>query len=226
MEMDDFVHDLSARIDAILPQSQCTKCGYAGCRPYAEALARDVADLNQCPPGGDSGIRKLAALLHKAYKPLNPHFGTEQPLCTAQIDEALCIGYTLCIQACPVDAIIGGARHMHTVLTDQCTGCELCVAPCPVDCITMTKAEGEQSIWNSDRASLARQRHERHQLRRRFEQEQRMDKFSARPQSPTQQSKPKMRLIQAAIERAKIQRAHPAKASLAADATSQIYDGT
>ena len=128
---------LVAKIDAVLPQTQCTKCGYTGCKPYANAIAGGEAEINQCPPGGDEGIHKLAHLLNRPWKPLNPQNGVEKPLALAFIDEAVCIGCTLCIKACPVDAIVGAAKQMHTVLMAQCTGCDLCVAPCPVDCITM-----------------------------------------------------------------------------------------
>ena len=128
---------LADQIDDLLPQSQCTQCGFSGCRPYAEAIAAGEAQINQCPPGGAQGIAKLAALLHKEPIPLNPAHGVEKPLAAALIDEQWCIGCTLCIQACPVDAIVGAPKRMHTVLLMQCTGCELCVAPCPVDCIEM-----------------------------------------------------------------------------------------
>jgi electron transport complex protein RnfB len=128
-------------IDDLLPQTQCTKCGFAGCRPYAEAIASGAADINQCPPGGQDGIRRLAALLGREVKALNPTNGVEKPLALASIDEHLCIGCTLCIQACPVDAIVGAAKRMHTVLLEHCTGCELCVPPCPVDCIAMLPIE-------------------------------------------------------------------------------------
>ena len=125
------------QIDAVLPQTQCTKCGYAGCHPYAQALAAGDADLDQCPPGGAAGIERLAALLGREPRPLNPANGSESPRTVAWIDEANCIGCTLCIQACPVDAIVGMPRQMHTVLLQECTGCDLCVPPCPVDCIEM-----------------------------------------------------------------------------------------
>lgn len=125
------------QIDVLLPQTQCTKCGYPGCRPYAEAIARGAADINRCPPGGEAGIRSLAALLGVACKPLDPACGVEQLRTAAFIREELCIGCTLCIQACPVDAIVGAPKRMHTVLIEACTGCELCVPPCPVDCIDM-----------------------------------------------------------------------------------------
>lgn len=132
---------LIARIDAILPQTQCGQCGFPGCKPYATAIAEGRADINQCPPGGDAGVRALADLLGPLlgveYKPLNAENGVEKPKAVAFIDEQTCIGCTLCIQACPVDAILGAAKHMHTIISSECTGCELCVAPCPVDCITM-----------------------------------------------------------------------------------------
>ncbi len=128
-------------IDALLPQTQCTQCGFSGCRPYAEALAHGEADVNRCPPGGHRGIERLAAALGRPVKALDPECGLEAPPAVAIIDESLCIGCTLCIQACPVDAIVGAAKRMHTVLLDECTGCELCIAPCPVDCITMQPVE-------------------------------------------------------------------------------------
>jgi len=125
------------RIDRILPQTQCTRCGYPACRPYAEAIASGAADINQCPPGGAEGTRQLARLLGRAVKPLNPDNGVEQARRIAFIREPECIGCTKCIQACPVDAILGAAKLMHTVIAELCTGCDLCVAPCPVDCIDM-----------------------------------------------------------------------------------------
>ena len=125
------------RIDAILPQTQCGQCNYPGCRPYAEAIAAGEAEINQCPPGGEAGIRALAELLGVEPLPLNPEHGQEQPRRVAVIDEAACIGCTLCIQACPVDAIVGASKQMHTVIEDECTGCDLCLPPCPVDCIEM-----------------------------------------------------------------------------------------
>jgi Na+-translocating ferredoxin:NAD+ oxidoreductase subunit B len=124
-------------IDALLPQTQCTRCGYAGCRPYAQAIAADEAPINQCPPGGAATIEALAALLNLPVLPLNPTNGTEGPVLVAQIEEEACIGCAKCLPPCPVDAIIGAHRQMHTVVLALCTGCELCVAPCPVDCITM-----------------------------------------------------------------------------------------
>ena len=138
---------LADRIDALLPQTQCTRCGYQGCRPYAEAIAAGTAEINQCPPGGAAGIVKLADLLKTLPKALNPANGVEKPLEMAVIDEDLCIGCTLCIQACPVDAIVGAAKQMHTIIEVECTGCELCVAPCPVDCISMIPIQENIVTW-------------------------------------------------------------------------------
>ena len=129
--------ELAARIDALLPQTQCTKCGYSGCQPYADAIASGVADINQCPPGGDEGVARLARLLGREAKPLNPLNGLYRPPQVALIDEATCIGCTKCIQACPVDAIVGASKWMHAVIASWCTGCELCIPPCPVDCISL-----------------------------------------------------------------------------------------
>jgi len=136
-----------AAIDAILPQTQCGKCSYPGCKPYAQAIASGEADINQCPPGGKEGIRKLADLLGREVKPLSAEHGVEKPKALALIDEQVCIGCTLCIQACPVDAILGAAKQMHTVIADQCTGCELCVPPCPVDCISMVPLAETVDTW-------------------------------------------------------------------------------
>jgi electron transport complex protein RnfB len=156
---------LEAAIDGVLPQTQCTKCGYPACRPYAHAVATGEADINRCPPGGDSGVRRLAALTGRAYKPLDPACGLEQPRHVALIEEALCIGCTLCIDACPVDAIVGAPKHMHTVITELCTGCELCLPPCPVDCIAMVPATGADAVWDAPRADVARERYARRQAR-------------------------------------------------------------
>jgi len=135
------------KIDALLPQTQCGQCSYAGCRPYAEAIAAGEADINQCPPGGEAGIRALADLLGREPKPLNPENGEEKPRRVAFIDEQACIGCTLCIQACPVDAILGAAKQMHTVIESECTGCALCLPPCPVDCIAMVTVKKDIRDW-------------------------------------------------------------------------------
>lgn len=135
------------QIDAILPQTQCGQCGFPGCRPYAEAIASGAAEINQCPPGGEDGIRKLADLLGRDFIALSAEHGEEKPPAVAVIDEQLCIGCTMCIHACPVDAIIGAAKQMHTVVEALCTGCELCVAPCPVDCIAMVPIAETPLNW-------------------------------------------------------------------------------
>jgi electron transport complex protein RnfB len=138
---------LVEKIDSILPQTQCGQCGFPGCKPYAEAIASGAADINQCPPGGDENIHKLAELLGKEYKPLSEEHGVEKPKQVAIIDENICIGCTLCIQACPVDAIVGAAKQMHTIAEDLCTGCELCVPPCPVECISMVTVADTLDTW-------------------------------------------------------------------------------
>jgi electron transport complex protein RnfB len=135
------------QIDKILPQTQCGQCSFAGCRPYAEAIAAGEVDINRCPPGGEATIQALADLLDVEPKPLDEECGVEKPKMLAVIDEARCIGCTLCIQACPVDAILGAAKHMHTVIADECTGCELCVEPCPVDCIDMVETQPNPHTW-------------------------------------------------------------------------------
>ena len=131
------VPDIVARIDALLPQTQCTRCGYPGCRPYAVAVAGGEVQINQCPPGGSATIHALARLLDKEPLPLNPANGVERAPQVAWIDESRCIGCARCLPPCPVDAIVGAAKFMHTVLVERCTGCELCIAPCPVDCIEL-----------------------------------------------------------------------------------------
>lgn len=135
------------RIDSLLPQTQCAQCGFPGCRPYAAAIVSEGADINRCPPGGDATIRALADLLDREPKPLDPERGVVKPRAVAVIDEEVCIGCTLCIQACPVDAILGAGKLMHTVIADECTGCELCVEPCPVDCIDMIEEPVTLSTW-------------------------------------------------------------------------------
>ncbi|QQJ96271.1 electron transport complex subunit RsxB [Burkholderia ambifaria] len=165
---------LADRIEDLLPQTQCTKCGYNGCRPYADAIAAGDANYNQCPPGGAEGIARLANLLGKPVIPLNPVNGTEHPRAVAFIDESLCIGCTLCMQACPVDAIVGAPKQMHTIVESLCTGCDLCVPPCPVDCIAMVPVTGERTgwdAWSQQQADAARERHDRRLARQRRERE-------------------------------------------------------
>ncbi len=149
---------LAQRIDDALPQTQCTQCGYDGCAPYAHAIAFEHTPINQCPPGGAKGIIELAHITDRTVIALNPENGVEQPLRVATIIEDQCIGCTKCIQACPVDAIVGAAKLMHTVIADLCTGCELCVPPCPVDCIEMPLATDPD--WTRTRAHAAREQYQ------------------------------------------------------------------
>jgi electron transport complex protein RnfB len=158
---------LADQIEDLLPQTQCTKCGYPACRPYAEAIANGEADINRCPPGGMEGVARLSRLTGRPVIPINPANGLERPRPVAFIDESLCIGCTLCIQACPVDAILGAPKQMHTILPSLCTGCDLCVAPCPVDCIAMVPCSddpnGERTgwdAWSQEQADAARARHD------------------------------------------------------------------
>jgi electron transport complex protein RnfB len=150
--MDTQLARLVERIDALLPQTQCRRCGYAGCEPYAQAVAKADAPINQCPPGGEETVVALSALLDVPPLPLDPARGAPRPLVVARIDEATCIGCTLCIAACPVDAIVGAAKLMHTVLADRCTGCELCIPPCPVDCIALLPTHRAWTRGDADRA--------------------------------------------------------------------------
>ena len=159
---------LAARINDALPQTQCTRCGYPDCAAYAQAIATDAAPINQCPPGGAEGIARLAALTGQAAIPLNPANGVESPRTLAVIDEAWCIGCTLCLDACPTDAILGSNKRMHTVIEPYCTGCELCIPVCPVDCISLENASGTATgwaAWSARQADEARGRHDFHRAR-------------------------------------------------------------
>lgn len=159
---------LAALIDAALPQTQCRRCGYPDCTTYAQAVAQDEAAINRCPPGGAQGVARLAALTGREPIPLDPECGAEGPLSLAVIDEAWCIGCTLCIKACPTDAILGLNKRMHTVIAAHCTGCELCVPVCPVDCILMENASGQRTgwqAWSPQQAMQARQRYAARTLR-------------------------------------------------------------
>jgi electron transport complex protein RnfB len=221
--MSDRSPTLADRLEDLLPQTQCTKCGYPACRPYAEAMARGEANHNQCPPGGAQGIARLAAALGKPVIPLNPEHGQERERPVAVIDEATCIGCTLCIQACPVDAIVGAAKQMHTVVPELCTGCDLCVAPCPVDCITMvsvTPGKTGWDAWSATAADAARERyHQRAQrlVREKAENEARLaakaaaklrelDNESALSPEALAEKERKRAIIQAALERARQQK--------------------
>jgi H+/Na+-translocating ferredoxin:NAD+ oxidoreductase subunit B len=216
---------LIAHIDAVLPQTQCGQCSYPGCMPYAAAIAASEADINQCPPGGEAGIRALADLLDVPYKPLNTKYGVTKPKSIALIDEDICIGCTLCIQACPVDAILGASRQMHTVITAECTGCELCLAPCPVDCISMqpaTRASRENVDLSGislerQAADNARARHAFRLTRMAREKQERAQRraqkiaasteFAVQSEQQKQAEANKKSAIAAAIERVRIQKA-------------------
>jgi len=217
------VGNLVDQIDALLPQTQCTKCGFRGCRPYAEAIAAGKADIDRCPPGGASGVAKLAALLGWAPKPLNPAYGLERPRAAALIDENWCIGCTLCIRACPVDAIVGARKRMHTVLLGHCTGCELCLPPCPVDCIEMVDLEelvrrgaSVPDLNSEQRAARALHRYQFHQTRLGHERKERAARVEAakpadslRPADEGAQARTerKRAAVRAALERARARRA-------------------
>lgn len=176
---------LAEQIDALLPQTQCGLCGYRGCQPYAEAIAQRRCDINRCPPGGDETIADLARLLDVAVKPLDPGCGVTKSPAVAVIDETWCIGCTLCIQACPVDAIVGAAKFMHTVIADQCTGCELCIPPCPVDCIAMVPVARDHT--RSAQLARARQARERYRARNtRLAQTTAYVRKTKAPHQPTQ----------------------------------------
>ena len=152
----------------LLPQTQCTRCGYPDCAAYARAVASGEAGINQCPPGGAEGVRRLAALTGQDPRPLDPAFGQEGPMTVAVIDEDWCIGCTLCLKACPTDAILGGNKRMHTVIETWCTGCELCIPVCPVDCIRMEDISGSRTgwaAWSAEQAATARRRYDFHRLR-------------------------------------------------------------
>jgi len=191
---------LAARIDELLPQTQCTRCGHDGCAPYARAVARGDADIDRCPPGGDAVVASLAALLGRAPKPVDPACGTPGPLLVAVIDEAACIGCTLCIEACPVDAIVGAAKRMHAILPSLCSGCGLCVAPCPVDCITMV---GAQRDWTRGDALDARVRHDAR--RARLARNERI--ANRKPVAPLNEKEKRRAAIAAALVRARARRA-------------------
>ena len=176
-------NSLFERINAALPQTQCTRCGFADCAAYAHAIACGIAAINQCPPGGAEGVQRLSRITGQAPRPLNPQNGTEGPRSVAIIDEAWCIGCTLCIAACPVDAIMGSNKMMHTVIERDCTGCELCIPVCPVDCISLENVTGGRtgwSAWSSEQADAAHARYEFHSYR----QPKNLDKTVKAPESP------------------------------------------
>jgi electron transport complex protein RnfB len=221
--MSDSSKTLADRIEDLLPQTQCTKCGYPACRPYAEAIADGSASYNQCPPGGAEGVARIAVLLGKPVIPINPVHGIERERPVAVIDESACIGCTLCIQACPVDAIVGAAKQMHTVIASLCTGCDLCVPPCPVDCIDMQAATPGRTgwaAWSQADADAARARHDARTSRLQREKQENdarlaakalaklaeVDASNAQTDAERAEKERKRGIIQAAIERARQQK--------------------
>ena len=193
-------------VDALLPQTQCTRCGYPDCAAYATAIAHDGAPINRCPPGGEATVAALATLTGRARVPVDPECGTHAPLAVAVVDEARCIGCTICIQACPVDAIVGAPRRMHAVVASLCSGCELCIAPCPVDCIAMREAD---AAWVDADAAAARARHRARDARlARGERvaDRRADGVAARGGPPERERR--QAVVSAALERARARRAN------------------
>lgn len=197
------MNSVADRVDALLPQTQCTRCGYEGCRPYAEAVAVGAAGINQCPPGGSALIDELAHLLNLAPSPLDPRYGVEGPALVAVIDERLCIGCFKCVQACPVDAIVGAPKLMHTVIAAECSGCELCLPPCPVDCIALAP-RAETLPPPAAQAGLWRRRHGAHKERLAREQQARAE--ARRRRAPSLQEQAQSFDIAAALARAKARR--------------------
>lgn len=207
-------------IDALLPQTQCTRCGYPDCRSYAQAIAAGEAAINRCPPGGAEGIARLASLTGQAATPLDPAHGQEGPRTLAIIDEAWCIGCTLCIKACPVDCIVGAPKQMHTVIESLCTGCELCVPACPVDCISLVPVTATTgwAAWSPAQADEARERHDFHRLRIERDKQENADRLAAKAAhklanlaaesqlTDPQQLERKRAVIEAALARARARR--------------------
>jgi Na+-translocating ferredoxin:NAD+ oxidoreductase subunit B len=211
----------AARIHAVLPQTQCTRCGYPDCAGYAQAIASDGVPINQCPPGGAQGIARLAALTGRAVIPLNPANGVEAPRTVAVIDEHWCIGCTLCIEACPTDAIVGSHKRMHTIVERHCTGCELCVPVCPVDCISLENVTGERTgwqAWSPAQADEALARYDARRVRLAREADEHAARLEARaraksaePPAHTQgaqepEGERKRSIIEAALARARARR--------------------
>lgn len=209
------MNTLAARIHQALPQTQCTRCGYADCAGYAQAVADGEAAINQCPPGGAEGIARLAQITGRDALPLDPQFGTEGPRSMAVIDEAWCIGCTLCLDACPTDAIVGIHKRMHTVIEAHCTGCELCIPVCPVDCISLeveTPGRSGWAAWSQAQADTALQRYRLHGAHRRLAREAEAPAVAAA--EPQAADTRKRSIVEAALARARAaaqQRPPPAK---------------
>lgn len=219
--MDSTKNALWVRIHDVLPQTQCKRCGYADCLGYAQAVASGEADINQCPPGGIEGVERLAALTGRPVAGIDPDFGSEGPRTVAFIDEDWCIGCTLCIAACPVDAIVGANKRMHTVIEAHCTGCELCLPVCPVDCILLENVSGEATgwqAWSAPLAQAARQRYEARTQRLQREELAQQQRLVAKAElklsdiaAHSQHTDPvvldkKRAIIEAALERARAKR--------------------
>jgi electron transport complex protein RnfB len=215
---------LAARVLAVLPQTQCTRCGYPDCAGYARGVASGEAPINQCPPGGAEGVQRLAAITGEPATALNAEFGTEGPRHVAWIDEAWCIGCTLCIKACPVDCIVGGNKRMHTVIEAECTGCELCLPVCPVDCIALENVTGERTgwqAWSPQQADDARLRYELTSDRRKRSQREHAERLEIKAQDKLarlpelvrgvseSELERKRATIEAALARARAKRATP-----------------
>ncbi|OUM00512.1 RnfABCDGE type electron transport complex subunit B [Variovorax sp. JS1663] len=198
---------LAGRILDALPQTQCTRCGYADCAGYAQAIADGEATIHQCPPGGAEGVVRLSQLTGQPVQPVDPQFGTEAPRAMAVIDEAWCIGCTLCLDACPTDAILGIHKRMHTVIEAHCTGCELCIPVCPVDCISLEVATPGRSgwqAWSQAQADEARRRYDAHRRRH--------DEDEPRATAPTEvatASERKRSVVEAALARARAAASNP-----------------